>query len=194
MRRLEPPFCEMCAQPIRTGNRCGRCRESPLTIDGIRAAFLIEGVVRDLIHRFKYSDIRALAPVVAGLLAECLKSTPLPCNVLMAVPIHRWKERRRGYNQSALLATELSKLTGIPLAKGLERIKDSPPQASSRSAEERQENVKDAFVFRGDPLEGKRMLLLDDVCTTGSTLDACARVLKHAGASNVWGFTLARES
>ena len=147
-----------------------------------------------MVHRFKYNDLRALAPVQAKLLADYLESNPMPADLLMAVPIHRRRERQRGYNQSQMLAQELSKLIGIPIQLGLRRHKGSPPQARSQSMEERRANVQDAFTFQGDQLDGKRVLLLDDVCTTGATLDACAAVLKDAGAGAVWGLTVAREA
>ncbi len=192
--RLLPPFCERCAQPTKRTRFCARCVRSPLAIDGIRAPFLMEGAVRQMVHRFKYNDLRALAPVIASLLADYLDSSPLQWDVLMAVPVHRRRERQRGYNQSALLVRELSRLLQAPVVTGLVRIKDSPPQAKSQNMEERRANVQDAYLFKGESLTGKRVLLLDDVCTTGSTLDACSRVLKASGASQVWGLTVAREA
>ncbi len=192
--RLTLPFCELCAQPIVSGARCRRCLDGPLAIDGIRAPFLMTGTVRDTIHRLKYDDLRALAPVLARLLADYLESNPIPGELLMAVPIHSRRERRRGYNQSLLLAQELSKRIGVPVKAGLKRHKDSPPQARSQSMEERRANVRDAFAFQGGELDSKNVLLIDDVCTTGATLDACARVLRDAGAGAVWGLTVAREA
>ena len=151
----------------------------------------MEGVIRDMIHRFKYNDLRALAPVQAKLLADYLESNSMPVDLLMAVPIHQRRERQRGYNQSQMLAQELSKLIGIPIQLGLKRHKDSPPQARSQSMEERRANVRDAL---GDQLDGKRILLLADVCTTGATLDACAAVIKDGSAGAIWGLTVAREA
>ncbi|MBI4298559.1 MAG: ComF family protein [Chloroflexi bacterium] len=194
LARLEDPYCPTCAQPMRSEATCQRCQESPLDIDGIRSPFLMEGVIRIMIHRMKYNDFRALATVLGRLLSSSMDAYLIPADFLMAVPLHPRRERRRGYNQSLLLAREVSMSKGIPLAKGLVRVKDAPPQARAADAESRRANVKDAFAFRGTGLDGRRVLLIDDVCTTGATLGACALALKNSGAAAVWGLTLAREA
>jgi ComF family protein len=113
---------------------------------------------------------------------------------MVPVPLHHKRLRERGYNQSHLLAQELSKLTGLPLADNcLIRKRHTPPQARTTTVDERQSNVADAFSCRDRRLENKQVLLIDDVSTSGSTLDACAQALKAAGASSVWGLVLARE-
>jgi ComF family protein len=110
------------------------------------------------------------------------------------VPLHPRRLRSRGYNQAVLLARELGKLAGLPVEeKALRKERNTPPQARATSAHERRENVKGSFSCRPESVEGKQVLLLDDVCTTGATLEACSLVLKEAGASSVWGLTLARE-
>ena len=111
----------------------------------------------------------------------------------MPVPLHSRRLRRRGYNQAMLLARELGKLSGLEVNDGLlTRIKDSPPQAEAISLEQRRLNVADSFDCRGDTA-GAKIILIDDVATTGNTLSACAEALKGAGASSVWGLTLARQ-
>ena len=111
----------------------------------------------------------------------------------MPVPLHPKRLRERGYNQASLLAKKLSRLGGLPVVEDtLIRVRDALPQARTRSAIERRQNVQDAFVCH-QGLEGKQVLLIDDVCTTGATLDACAIALKAAGAGSVWGLTVARE-
>jgi ComF family protein len=128
------------------------------------------------------------------LLADYLASNPLPGEILVPVPLHRKRLRERGYNQSRLLAQELAKLTGLPLADDcLIRKRHTPPQARTTTVDERQSNVADAFSCLNRRLEDRQVLLIDDVSTSGSTLDACARALKEAGASSVWGLVLARE-
>jgi ComF family protein len=113
--------------------------------------------------------------------------------MLVPVPLHPKRLRERGYNQASLLSKELGKLVGLPVEDDtLIRVKDSVPQARTRSAIERRRNVQDAFASH-QRLEGKQILLIDDVCTTGATLDACATALKAAGAGSVWGLTVARE-
>ena len=189
--RLEPPYCAICAQPA-VRRECRRCAELPLEIDGIRSPFLMEGVVQGAVHSLKYRGIRAVSPELGQLLAEFLSSQPIPGEVIVPVPLHRRRLRSRGYNQSALLARDLGKLTGLPVNEGLVvRIKDTPPQVSL-SRQERVQNVKGSFQCVGDAV-GQAVLLLDDVVTTGSTMSACSTALKEAGAVSVWGMALARE-
>ena len=156
----------------------------------------MEGPVRSLVHRFKYNDLRALAPYIALLLAEHFElaaPNAFRFDFMTAVSMYPGKERRRGYNQAVLIARELSALLYVPLRQTLRRVKDSPPQASSRNMEERRRNVQEAFAYLGQPIDGANVLLIDDVCTTGSTMNACSQVLKAAGAYHVWGFAVARE-
>ena len=193
--RLELPYCQRCAQPLRRGELCERCEASPLNIDGIRAPYLMEGVLRESIHRLKYRNLRALGPILGGFLSEYLMKLPDVADVLIPVPLHPRRLRARGYNQTALLAREVGKRQGLPVVeKALVRRWDSPPQAASSGYEERLRNVMGSFEAQGGSLEGRRLLLIDDVCTTGSTLSACAVALKSQGASSVWGLTLAREA
>lgn len=191
--RLELPFCQRCGTPLSQGSLCSICISSPLTIDGIRSLFLFKGTVRQAIHQFKYRHLKAIAAPLGQLLAEFLRSHPLPGEVLVAVPLHHKRLRERGYNQASLLAQELGELTGLPVVEGaLLRLRDTISQARTASAVERRSNVYDAFGCQ-QGLLGKQVLLVDDVCTTGATLDACAVALKAAGAGSVWGLTVARE-
>jgi ComF family protein len=163
-------------------------------IDGIRSPFRFDGAVRQAIHQLKYRNVKALAAPIAQMMGGFLVENPLPADVLVPVPLHRRRMRERGYNQAALLARELVKLGSMSLVEGvLVRLQDTPSQARSQSAEERQNNVARTFSCRGREFDGKRVLLIDDVCTSGATLDACARALKAADATSVWGLTLARE-
>jgi ComF family protein len=165
-----------------------------MEIDGIRSVFRFEGTVRQAVFSFKYKNVKALAAPLAQLMEEYLQANPLPADALVPVPLHPRRVRQRGYNQSSLLAGELSKLALLPLVEGpLVRLKNTPPQTRTKSAEERQSNVAGAFFCRDQRLEGRRILLIDDVCTSGATLNACAAALKAAGVTSVWGLTLARE-
>jgi ComF family protein len=131
---------------------------------------------------------------LAVLLANYLKSNPLPGEVLAAVPLHPKRLRERGYNQSKLLARELAKLTGLPVMEGcLTRVKESKPQVKAANIQERQKNVANAFVCPNGNVSGREIILVDDVCTSGATLQSCAEALKSKGAISVWGLTLARE-
>jgi len=191
--RLEPPYCRICAQPDE-GDPCRRCGESPLGIDGVRSPYRMEGVIREAIHNLKYRYYRALAPELGGLLARCLGDNPIDATVIVPAPLHRRKLRERGYNQSELVAREVGRLTGLRVEPGwLKRTKNSAPQVSVANRGERARNAQGAFEASGD-LRGERVLVIDDVCTTGSTLAACSAALKDRGADAVWGLTVAREA
>lgn len=165
-----------------------------MDIEGIRSLFSFEGAMRQAILHFKYKNVKVLSAPLAQLMEEYLLANPLPIDVLVPVPLHRRRLRQRGYNQSSLLARELGKLSSLPVAEGsLVRLRNTAPQTRIRSVEERQSNVAEAFFCRGQLLEGKCILLIDDVCTSGATLNSCAIALKAAGASSVWGLTVARE-
>jgi len=150
--------------------------------------------MRQSILQFKYKNVKAIATPLAQLMAKYLRAHPLPADALVPVPLHPRRLRERGYNQSFLLARELSKITSLPVVeKSLVRLKNTPPQTRTKSAEERQRNIARAFACRDRRLRGKRILLIDDVCTSSATLNACAIALKAKGAASVWGLTLARE-
>jgi len=151
--------------------------------------------MRQAILQFKYKDVKALAAPLGALMEEYLRAHPLPATVLVPVPLHPRRLRERGYNQSLLLARELGRLASMPIVeRTLVRIKNTPPQTRTKSAYERQRNTARAFSCRSQLLRGKRVLLIDDVCTSSATLNACARALKAGGAASVWGLTLARET
>ena len=190
---LELPYCKTCAEPLFAGSRCRQCSKTRLALDGIRGPFLMEGAIREAIHGLKYGNLKAAAPVLGGLLGRWLASNRVPGEVIVPVPLHRRRLRDRGYNQSALLAREVARIAGLPMAQDvLVRTRDSLPQVSLSTREERVRNVEGSFLCVGNAL-GKRFILVDDVVTTGSTMSACARALRDAGARSVWGLTLARQ-
>ena len=142
----------------------------------------------------KYRNLRALAEPLAQLLGGYLQERPVPGEVLVPVPLHAKRWRERGYNQSQLLARELGKLTGLSVVSdSLVRPGLATPQARTASVRERMLNVADAFACRDERLKDRRVLLIDDVATSGATLEAAADALKKIGAESVWGLTLARE-
>jgi ComF family protein len=176
-------------------DRCPLCLKWRLEIDGIRALFLLQGLVRQAVHQFKYNHLKALALPLAQLLAENLESKPLPVEVIIPVPLHPQRVRERGYNQSGLLARALGRLTGLPVWEdSLLRLRNTPAQVRAASADDRRSNVRGAFSCHDERVREKQILILDDVCTTGATLDSCAVALRAAGASSVWGLVLAREA
>jgi ComF family protein len=151
-------------------------------------------VIRKAIYELKYRNLRAISPYLAELLADYLGSNPLTGEVLVCVPLHPRRLRERGYNQSSLLVKELSKRIDLPVIEDcLIRIKQVQPQVRAGDVEERRRNVADAFACRDNRVSGKQIILIDDVCTSGATLESCAAALKSGGALSVWGLTLARE-
>ena len=191
--RLRPPFCRLCCQPG-IDSPCASCQALPLSVDGIRAPFVLDGVVRRAVHRLKYGNLRAAAPQLGRIMGEQLMSYKIPGQLVVPVPLHPVRLRQRGYNQSDLLAKGVARTSGIPLAKHLlTRTKNTSPQVASQGREQRRSNVDGSFRCGAD-LSGVSLILIDDVATTGSTLSACAAALKAAGAISVHALALAREA
>jgi ComF family protein len=189
-----PPLCPRCGRPQASGIVCPDCRRNQHKIDGIRSPFRFDEVIRKAVHELKYRNLKAISPCLAELLADYVKANPLPGDALVSVPLHPRRLRERGYNQSSLLARELSKRIGLPVIEDcLIRVKQAQPQVRAVDVEERRRNVADAFICRDERVKGKRIIVIDDVCTSGATLESCAVALKNQRAISVWGLTLARE-
>ena len=192
--RIMPPLCPRCGRPQASGILCPGCVGWQAEIDGIRSPFRFDGVMRQAIYQLKYRNLRALVVPLAKLLHDYLGTNPVPGEAVVPVPLHQKRLRERGYNQSSLLARELGKLINLPIVDNcLIRLRHAPPQARTSTVDERRSNVAGAFTCRDQRLQDKQVLLVDDVSTSGATLDACARALKAAGATSVWGLVLARE-
>ena len=161
----------------------------------MRAFAFHSGPLREAIHQLKYNDLRALAIPLGNLMAagwSVLAPENSDFEAIVPIPLHRTRQRQRGYNQSALLARELARHLQRPVIEdSLVRIRATAPQVDL-NAQARQENVRDAFRCVSRNLSGKRVLLIDDVCTTGATLEAASSALRAGGASSVWAYTLAR--
>jgi len=191
---LQPPLCIRCSKPIYTGTICHKCQSQIWDIDGIYSIFKYGGAIRQAIIQFKYENIKVLADPLSHFMVEYLKKHHLSFDIIIPVPIHRRRLRERGYNQSSLLAQRLSRMTRIPVAEGsLIRTKHTSPQAKTDNVEQRRKNIRNAFKCVNHDISGKRILLIDDVCTSGATLNSCAASLKSVGAASVWGLTLAKE-
>jgi ComF family protein len=150
--------------------------------------------MRQAIHQLKYQNFKAISSCLAALLADYLLLHPLPGEALIPVPLHPRRLKERGYNQSALLAKELSKLVNLPVITDcLIRVKEAKPQVSTVTVKERRKNVTNAFICHDGRTSGKQIILIDDVCTSGATLESCATALKSKGAISVWGLSLAME-
>lgn len=196
---IDSPLCMVCGIPFLTeggsDHLCGVCRTAYPPFASARAAFRFDGSVRELIHRFKYNRKvqlrRPLGILTAGSLGAFAAETC--ADLLVPVPLHVRRLRERGYNQAVLLGEVLAKEWRLPLSRdNLCRIRWTEPQINLPAAE-RMSNVKGAFaVSRPEKLKGRRVILVDDVMTTGSTVTECAGVLRRAGAEEVFAVTVAR--
>ena len=192
IRRLEEPLCARCGVEVETARReCG-CRARLHALTRLRSAVAYEGPVEAAVHRFKYAGWRRLAGPLARLVAERLAVEGIAAGWVVAVPLHPERLRQRGFNQAELLARELRRNTSLIRPAGeLVRTRPTPPQVGQDRLR-RFANVRGAFAWRGPRLNGESILLVDDVATTGATLDACANALRVAGSGPVTGVSIAR--
>jgi ComF family protein len=198
-RRIRPPFCHLCSQPFDgavTGEFiCANCHGRELHFDCAVAPYRSRTVVRDFIHHFKYDQHFHLRHPLAEWLADAFEDERLtrqPVDFLVPVPLHSARERDRGFNQADVLATLLAERVQVPVLRCLERIRFTTTQ-TKLDREERMENLRGAFRVRQTPaVLNRHLLIVDDVLTTGSTVDECARVLRLAGAASVRVVTVAR--
>jgi ComF family protein len=202
VRPITPPLCHTCGDALpswrpssRQEARCARCRRLPPVLDAGRAIGAYEGALRDIIHAFKYGGRRSIAGPLGTRLREAGSEILQDADCLVPVPLHPRRLRARGFNQAAELAAGL----GLPIVHALRRVRPTPPQADLPAAR-RHANVRGAFELAGrwtrrrtrHAIAGARVVLIDDVSTTGATLHACAVVLKAAGAADVRALTAAR--
>ena len=191
---IPSPWCPQCGLHLAPGAPCSFCSAHELALDGLSSAFLYQSPVREAIIALKYRGLTALSAELAELLADHVSKRRFAVDVIVPVPLHRSRQRERGYNQSEVVGRDLGRLLGLPInIKTLSRLRSTAPQAQQTSRDERLRNIEGAFAARAEVTQGQRVLLLDDVCTTGATLNACALALRAAGAQAVWGLTIARE-
>src|SRR5213592_1360268 len=197
--RISAPFCEKCSEPfegsISSVFTCANCAHRTIYFEAAVAAYRGRGIVREIIHEFKYGRQIHLRHIVARWLRAALDDERLrDCHldIIVPVPLHPARQRERGFNQASLLAELLSAHTSIPSKPLLERIRYTTTQ-TALDRTERMENLHNAFRLRKNTnVRDLRVLLIDDVLTTGSTLNECARILKGAGAISVHAATAAR--
>lgn len=158
----------------------------------LRSLSLHEFPLREAVHGLKYGGMRVLAQPLAEILARRWENISPTIDMVVPIPLHGARRRRRGYNQARLLASAFCQRSGLPLADGVVIRQRNTPSQVGRSRAERQRNMRGAFRCIDDALRGKSLLLIDDVCTTGATLDACAQALLQGGANQVHAFTLTR--
>ena len=193
---LTPPLCDRCGDPLPTWRLvsiplacCPRCRRSRRLVDRARAIGAYDGALRAIIHALKYEGRRSLARPLGRLMQKRGSDILAGAACVVPVPLHSSRRRHRGFNQAA----DLARHVGLPVQHALRRARATPTQTGLPAAR-RHRNLRDAFaVTRATaPLAGAIVVLIDDVSTTGATLDACARVLKQAGVGEVRALTAAR--
>lgn len=191
---LPEDACARCAQPWLGLSACRTCRRLAPALAAVRAACVYEGLARTAVHTLKFRSGRSLAPVLAEWLREAVARRPLQADLVAPVPLSPERLRERGYNQAALLAEQVSDAVGGVYAPWLLTRTDRPPQRTL-SAAQRQQNLRGAIAC-ADPtlVGGRRILVVDDVMTTGATLGACADALVAAGATRVGALVLARDA
>lgn len=186
---LSGPGCPQCAEPTTHGERCGRCLATPPAFDATVALYRYEFPADRLVHALKYGHQLAVARWFGQQLATTL--TGNACDIVIPLPLHRDRLRERGFNQSAEIGRALAGALGKPQLTGvLHRARATRPQADL-ALKERAGNVRGAFAATAD-LAGRRILLVDDVMTSGATLDEAARILKMHGAAAVIAGVVAR--
>lgn len=187
------PVCRRCGRPVVTALRCELCGERNFFVSAIRAAGVYTHPLSQAVRQFKYSARTDLRFPLGVLLAGYWRAREVSTDLVAAVPLHEQRLRERGFNQSQLLATELCRAMQLPLLSPgiLVRHRYTRQQVLLGLAE-RRHNVHGAFSWEGPPLGGIKVLLIDDVATTGSTLEACGETLLRAGAGKVWALTVAR--
>jgi ComF family protein len=196
IRPLTPPLCDRCGDPLPTWREasrplalCPRCRRARRAVDRGRAIGAYDGVLRAIIHALKYEGRRSLARPLGALMRRRGGELLEGAACAIPVPLHRSRRRRRGFNQAADLARQV----GLPVVAALRRVRATESQIGLPAAR-RHRNVRDAFAAtrHGAALAGSIVVLIDDVSTTGATLEACARVLKENGVREVRALTAAR--
>ena len=204
--RVPAVACEICGRPgLQVGENasheqhllCEACKDKTYAFDRARSFAMYEGALVRAILLLKFEQIEPLGAWFAERLAELVRGAGelLAADVVVPVPLHRQREKERGYNQAALISKPLAKRLRLP-HKAVLLVRTKPrPDKRILSLEERWESLRGAFATRtGSQVDKKSVLLVDDVLTTGATLDACSRVLREAGAKSVLGLTVARAS
>ncbi len=193
---LPSPFCQLCGTPLSQEGTCKNCQYHPLKLNGQRAVSLYHEPMRGCIHALKYDGNTRLAQPLGLLLAQAYIRYGMQADMLIPVPLHSERQQQRGYNHACLLAEVCSAQLGIPINNSiLVRHRATVAQVDLHPRE-RHQNVAGAFacasVSASGALNRRSIVIIDDVSTTGATLEACAAPLFAAGAKEVWGLVLAR--
>ena len=204
---IYPPRCAFCRRLL-SGREKGVCRfcrpklpyvpsdgqvQHFRNVDKCLSPLYYHGSVKDSLHRYKFGGATAYADIYSEFIVKCIDENQISCDSITWVPLSRRRLRKRGYDQAELLAKLIAKHLGQRPVRLLKKLRDTPPQSQTGSAEKRRANIAGAYAcLRPERVQGKRILLVDDIVTTGATLSEAARVLKKAGAKEVICATLAR--
>lgn len=204
---LYPTRCAFCHK-LTNGRRervCPKCRRTlpavPPTaqiqrFEGVSACvspLYYSGLVRESLHRFKFGGLAFYAEIYADFVVKSIDENKITCDSITWAPISRRRLRKRGYDQARLLAEEIAARIGVPCEQMLVKLRNNPPQSRTENASQRRANVSGVYgPVPGAQVEGRQILLVDDIVTTGSTLSECAGVLRRAGAKEIFAATVAR--
>ena len=192
VKTLQTRVCPLCGTPQRNVRLCADCRQEEPAFDWVRSWGEYDGVLKKAIHRLKYGNDISLARYFAIPLLRLYSTCDTTADLAAVVPISRQRMRTRGYNQALLIARAFCLIADLPLRpQAIRRLRQTETQVGKNRLE-RWQNVQDAFEADKKLVEGKTVLVIDDVFTTGATLRACAHALKYAGASKVIALTAAR--
>lgn len=202
---LFPPKCVFCRRVLEKYGVCDKCKASlpyrlpaeskdkVMFVDGVYSCFNYEGDVKNAIIRYKFGGMACYAEDFSKYLAECIKENlEGKFDIISWVPLSKKRLRSRGYDQARLLAEGVCKIFGLKAVRTLNKCRNAAPQSRQNDVSERMANILGAYEVCCDDISGKRVIIIDDVMTTGSTTSECARVLKTAGASSVIVLTLAK--
>ncbi|QSX05059.1 ComF family protein [Sedimentibacter sp. zth1] len=199
LQKILSPFCIKCNKGIDYNSEYGLCKEcirKSRYFDAIRSPYYYKGNVKKLIHDYKYCNKPYYYKLFGKLLVDYMIDIDYTnFDFIISVPLHKIKQRKRGYNQSELIAKYISKKFSIPYLDILKRVNNTTKQ-SNLSASSRQINLKNAFAIKSNrflnTIKGKKILIVDDIFTTGTTINECSKILLTNGTSNVFGLTISR--
>jgi len=192
MSLVEEPCCLRCGRSIAYEGVCIKCRKDPPNFHALRSVAYFEGPLRKAVHRLKYKGDLALGEILSRPIIKALRRLNWDIDLVTPVPLARERQKKRGYNQAALLARPLAiSLNLVYQPKALIKIRETPTQVGL-TLSERRANVRGVFQACSELVVGRKILILDDVITSGATLDACAQALSQAGAQEIYALTLTR--
>lgn len=190
--KVAPPICRICGQPWDFPGLCRRCSSKKPNFKSLRSWAKYEGPVGEAIRHLKYGRSISLGLILAEFMAELLVGLNWHIDLVIPVPLGVARLKERGYNQAALIAKPLALKKGLPYeTHALARVRETHSQVGL-SFDQRLDNVRGAFQAKSGKINNRRVLVIDDVATSSATLDACGAALTVAGASEVFGLTLAR--